>query len=58
MKSEFSDTLLVAILSFLVYLSEVRDWVAISLGLVSFVWILYQLVSRIRADLGKRKENK
>ncbi len=55
MKSTFSDTILVAILSYLVHLSDVRDWVAILVGVISFIWITYQLISKIRDDLKKRK---
>ncbi|MBC6401460.1 MAG: hypothetical protein GDA51_01855 [Ekhidna sp.] len=55
MKSTFNDTILVAILSFLIHLSEVRDWVAISVGVVSFMWITHQLVARIIEDLNKQR---
>jgi len=48
MKTTFSDTILVAILSFLVHLSDVRDWVAIAVGVLSAVWIVMQIVWRLK----------
>ncbi len=54
-KNTFSDTILVAILSYVIHLSDVRDWVAISVGAVSFIWIAYQLISKIREDINRKK---
>ncbi|MBC6400954.1 MAG: hypothetical protein GDA37_08095 [Ekhidna sp.] len=48
MKSTFSDTILVAILSFTIYLSEVRDWVAVVVGVFSTIWIIIQIIWRIQ----------
>ena len=50
MKTTFTDTLLIIMLPFIVSLSELRDWVAIALGIVSLFWVSYQLIASIRKD--------
>ncbi len=34
------------------------NWVAFIGGIITSIWVLYQLISRIREDIEKRKENR
>lgn len=53
-----TNTLLIAMLPFVIATSALRDWVAVAVGIVSFIWISYQLIARIRMDLSARQERK
>ncbi len=54
----FSDTLLVGFFPLFLQIANVQSWFVIIASGVTTIWVVYQLISKIREDLNQRKEKK
>lgn len=48
MKTQIADTMLIALFPILLDIANVKDWVVIIVGILASIWIIIQVVYRIK----------